>query len=74
MIVNACSTVLLPFFSQKNYESVNAKDEILIVWKNAFEKTIKLTYPLVMFFVFILMMLWNFCMVRNTIYRDCTSE
>lgn len=52
MIVNACSTVLLPFFSPKNYESVNAKDEILIVWKNAFEKTIKLTYPLVMFFCF----------------------
>lgn len=52
MVVNACSTVLLPLFSKKNSEGVDPQLEILPIWKRVFEKTIKITYPLILFFFF----------------------
>ncbi len=52
MVISACSTVLLPLFSRKQHESQNPKEEIFPIWKSVFEKTIKITYPLVLFFVF----------------------
>lgn len=52
MVIGACSTVLMPLFSKKVYEGGNPQIEILPVWKSVFEKTIKITYPLVVFFLF----------------------
>lgn len=52
MIVSACSTVLLPLFSKKNSEGGDSQLEILPIWKRVFEKTIKITYPLILFFFF----------------------
>lgn len=52
MIIGACSTVLTPLFSKKVYEQGNAAQEILPIWKSVFKKTIKITYPLVIFCLF----------------------
>ncbi|MDR2951252.1 MAG: oligosaccharide flippase family protein [Prevotella sp.] len=52
MIIGASSTVLMPLFSRKIYENVNPKQEILPIWRSAFEKTAKIIYPLVIFFWF----------------------
>lgn len=52
MIIGACSIVLMPLFSQKVYEGKNFRNEILPIWNSVFEKTIKITYPLVLFSLF----------------------
>lgn len=52
MIIGACSTVLMPLFSKKAHERCDPRTEILPIWKSVFEKTIKMTYPLVLFFLF----------------------
>lgn len=52
MIIGACSTVLMPLFSKKTFESNNPQRDILPIWTNVLEKTIKLTYPMVLFFIF----------------------
>ena len=52
MIIGACSTVLMPLFSRKMHECKNPQSEILPIWKSVFEKTIKITYPLVLFSLF----------------------
>ncbi|MEG0517598.1 MAG: oligosaccharide flippase family protein [Bacteroidales bacterium] len=52
MIIGACSTVLMPLFSKKVHENADPKTEILPVWRNVFEKVIKITYPLIVFFLF----------------------
>ncbi len=51
MIISAASIVLAPIYSKKAFENThNSKKEILNLWRNVFEKTIKLIYPLVVFF------------------------
>lgn len=52
MIIGACSTVLIPLFSKKIHECKDPKNEILPIWKSVFEKTVKITYPLVLFSLF----------------------
>lgn len=52
MIIGACSTVLMPLFSKKVHENANPQKDILPIWISSFEKTIKITYPLVFFFLF----------------------
>ncbi|HBX46830.1 MAG TPA: hypothetical protein DEG28_13255 [Porphyromonadaceae bacterium] len=49
MIITATSTVLMPLFSKQIYDKEDPKKVILPVWKNVFEKTVKLIYPLVLF-------------------------
>lgn len=51
MIIGACSTVLMPLFSKKMHERCDPQTEILPIWKSVFKKTIKITYPLVIFFL-----------------------
>lgn len=51
MIISATSIVLAPIYSKKAFEnSINSKKEIIELWHSVFEKTIKLIYPLVVFF------------------------
>ncbi|MDR1882727.1 MAG: oligosaccharide flippase family protein [Prevotella sp.] len=52
MIIGASSTVLMPLFSRQIHEKVNPKQDILPVWRSAFEKIAKIIYPLVIFFWF----------------------
>lgn len=49
MIVGATSIVLLPVFSKIINENNSADLQIKPIWQNAFEKTVKLIYPLLMF-------------------------
>lgn len=52
MIIGACSTVLMPLFSRKAYSQSDPRTEILPIWISVFEKTIKITYPMVLFVLF----------------------
>jgi O-antigen/teichoic acid export membrane protein len=52
MIVGAGSTVLGPLFSRQVHEKADVKKEILPLWISVFEKTAKIIYPLVLFFLF----------------------
>ncbi|MGP5439705.1 oligosaccharide flippase family protein [Psychrobacter faecalis] len=53
MIVSATSIVLAPIYSSKAFtENENTKKEILEIWDSALSKTVKLTYPLIIFFWF----------------------
>lgn len=50
MIVTATSTVLLPVFSKIiHQDNATTKEQILKIWKNVIEKTIKLIYPLLIY-------------------------
>lgn len=49
MIMGACSAVLSPIFSKMNHEKLNPKTDIYPLWKNVFDKTAKLVYPLVIY-------------------------
>ena len=51
MIIGACSAVLMPLFSKKVHENADPQTEILPTWRSVFEKTIKITYPLILFFM-----------------------
>lgn len=51
MIISAASIVLAPLYSKLAFEnSEESKKDIIRIWKSVFEKTIKLIYPLVVFF------------------------
>lgn len=52
MIIGACSTVLSPIFSRLSHSQVDPKTEIMPLWMSVFEKTAKLIYPMVIFFIF----------------------
>lgn len=49
MITGACASVLSPIFSKMNYEKVDPQKEIFPLWKNVFEKTVKLIYPILIY-------------------------
>jgi O-antigen/teichoic acid export membrane protein len=49
MIVGATSIVLLPVFSKIINENESADVQIKPIWESAFEKTVKLIYPLLMY-------------------------
>lgn len=51
MLINACSTVLLPLFSERMYKNQCPRMAILPTWISVFKKTIMLTYPLILFFI-----------------------
>jgi len=52
MVVGAGATVLSPIFSKQVHEKADVKTVILPLWTSVFEKTIKVIYPLVLFFWF----------------------
>lgn len=49
MIVGACATVLSPVFSRMSHENVDFKTQVFPLWKNVFEKTAKLIYPILVY-------------------------
>lgn len=49
MITSACSVVLTPLFSEIVFKEENPIDKILPIWRNVFEKSAKIIYPLVIF-------------------------
>lgn len=52
MVVGAGATVLGPIFSKQVHVHADVKTEILPLWTSVFEKTVKIIYPLVLFFWF----------------------
>ncbi|WP_225035063.1 oligosaccharide flippase family protein [Winogradskyella sp. SM1960] len=51
MIVSATSIVLAPLYSKLAFNNTaESKEDIIRIWKSVFEKTIKMIYPLVVFF------------------------
>lgn len=53
MIIAATSTILAPIYSERAFKGgVDARNEILSLWNSVTSKTVKLTYPMVIFFVF----------------------
>lgn len=50
MVVAASSTVLAPIFSRQIHEKKDPRTEILPLWLSVFEKSVKILYPLVIFF------------------------
>lgn len=52
MIISAASTVLAPLFSKMVHENANPAGEILPIWRTVFERSVKIIYPLVIFFFF----------------------
>lgn len=51
MIISAASIVLAPIYSKKAFENSDiSKKQIINLWHSVFEKTIKLIYPLIVFF------------------------
>lgn len=51
MIIGACATVLSPVYSRMSSQKVKPQ-EIMPIWRNAFEKSAMLIYPLVLYFMF----------------------
>lgn len=49
MVIGACATVLSPIFSRMKHENVDFKVEVYPLWISVFEKTAKLTYPILAF-------------------------
>ena len=52
MVVGATSMVLEPLFSRQIHEKLSPEKDIFPVWNSVFEKTVKIIYPLVLFFLF----------------------
>lgn len=52
MIIGAGATVLSPIFSKQIYVNADVRMEILPLWLSVFEKSAKIIYPLVLFFLF----------------------
>ncbi len=51
MIVSATSIVLAPIYSRKVFENnAESKSEIFAIWNSVFSKTVKMIYPIVIFF------------------------
>lgn len=49
MIIGACSAVLSPIYSKLKNESPNFSVEVLPLWRSVFSKTVKLTYPFLLY-------------------------
>lgn len=49
MIVGSTSAVLSPIFSRMSHENLDPRKEIYPIWKNVFEKSAMLIYPLVIY-------------------------
>lgn len=49
MIIGACATVLSPLFSEQSQGDQNPKDVILPTWKNVFEKSAMIVYPIALY-------------------------
>lgn len=51
MIIGACSVVLLPVYTKlrESKSPLESRTEILTLWQNVFEKSIKLVYPIVIY-------------------------
>ena len=49
MILTACASVLSPIFSRMSHEKVDPQKEVFPLWMSVFQKTAKLTYPLVIY-------------------------
>ncbi len=52
MIVGATATVLSPIFSRMSHEKLDPQKEIFPIWKNVFEKSAMLIYPLLIYTIF----------------------
>ena len=52
MIIGASATVLSPLFSEKSNGIQNPKESIFPTWKNAFNKSAMLIYPLALYAIF----------------------
>jgi O-antigen/teichoic acid export membrane protein len=52
MIIGASSSVLSPIFSRQIHEKQDPHKIILPLWRSVFEKSAKIIYPLVLFFIF----------------------
>lgn len=51
MIIGSTATVLSPLFARQVFENgVHAKEEVIKLWRAVLSKTVKLIYPLVVFF------------------------
>ena len=51
MVIAASTIVLAPIYSKKAFDgSAKAKEEIIQLWHSVLSKTIKITYPLIVFF------------------------
>ena len=49
IFVGATSVVLIPVFSKKFHSHENAKEEVLLIWKSVFSRSVKVIYPMVIF-------------------------
>lgn len=49
MILSACSTVLSPVFSRMSHEKVDPQKVVYPLWMSVFQKTAKLTCPLIIY-------------------------
>lgn len=49
MLLGACSAILSPIFSRMSHEKVDPKTEVYPLWMSVFEKTAKLTYPIIIY-------------------------
>lgn len=49
IFVGATSVVLLPVFSKKFHYQKDAKEEVLIIWRSVFSRSVKIIYPMVIF-------------------------
>ncbi len=49
MIVSSCAMVLSPVFSKMSSEKLSPHDDVMPIWKSAFEKSAMLIYPLVLY-------------------------
>lgn len=52
MVIGACSTVLMPVFSKRINDKCDPQKDILPLWTSVLIKTIKILYPLVLYFWF----------------------
>lgn len=52
MIIGATSVVLMPLFSKLIHKGDNLEQEVMQLWTSVFAKSVKLIYPLVLYFWF----------------------
>lgn len=52
MIIGACATVLSPLFSERSQGEQDPKVTILPTWKNVFEKSAMIVYPIALYAIF----------------------
>ncbi|MNK52467.1 Polysaccharide biosynthesis protein [compost metagenome] len=49
IFIGATTVVLNPVFSKKVHSSENAKEEVLLIWRSVFSRSVKVIYPIVIF-------------------------